>query len=455
MKVIIVGMGQKGALLANLISRDRHDVLVVDRNKDRIEDITNHFNVSGLVGSGASKGVLDRAGAKTADVMIAVTPEDEVNLLICQMAKKSGTRYAMAALNQPDIYEGRRYIKEELGIDYIVNPKRDTATEIMRDIGMPGAVDAEAFFDAAAFISLKIHEKSPLADMAMPDIRSFFETDMLVGTVTRGEQVFIPKGDFVLAAGDTIGIFAPNTSMNQIMMKLGLIRKPVRRVFIIGGGTIAFYLAKQLLAEGKAVTILESDKRRCTELLEQLPDAEIACGFSENADILKEEGIEQADVCVTLTGRDDTNMVVSMFAWSLGMQSIITKVESAAYMRLMDKVNMNITVSPSSIAADRFLRYVRNVAVYNAKGHDIKRMYRVANGLAEAFEFIAYDNFAKKGIPFKSPDFKLKKNVLIAAIIREGSVIIPNGDSVIKEKDHVVVIATRNTAFHTINDIFS
>lgn len=455
MKVIIVGMGQKGALLANLISRDKHDVLVVDRDKDRIEDITNRFSVSGLVGSGASKSVLDRAGAETADVIIAVTPEDEVNLLICQVAKRSGTRYAMAALNQPDIYEGRRYIKEELGIDYIVNPKQDTATEIKRDIGMPGAVDTEAFFDAAAFISVKIHEKSPMAGMGMTDVRSFFETDMLVGTVTRGEDVFIPKGDFVLAAGDTIGIFAPNVSMNQIMMKLGLIRKPVKKVFIIGGGTIAFYLAKQLLADGKSVTILESDRQRCTELLEQLPDAEIACASSENADILKEEGMEQADVCVALTGRDDTNMVVSMFAWSLGMHSIITKLESTAYMKLMDKVNMNITVSPSSIAADRFLRYVRNVAVYNAKGQDIKRMYRVANGLAEAFEFIAYDNFAKKGIPFKSPDFKLKKNVLIAAVIRDGRVIIPNGDSTIMERDHVVVIATKNTAFNTINDIFN
>lgn len=454
MKVIIVGMGQKGALLANLISRDKHDVLVVDRDKDRIEDITNRYSVSGLVGSGASKSVLEHAGADTADVIIAVTPEDEVNLLICQVAKKIGTRYAVATLNQPDIYEGRQYIKEELGIDYIVNPKQNTATEIMRDIGMPGAVDAEAFFDAATFISLKVHEKGPLADMKMTDVRSFFETDMLIGTVIRGEQIFIPKGDFVLAAGDTIGIFAPNTSMNQVLMKLGLIRKPVKKVFIIGGGTIAFYLAKQLLAEGKTVTILESDRQRSRELLEQLPDAEIACASSENADILKEEGIAQADVCVALTGRDDTNMVVSMFAWSLGMQSIITKVESAAYMKLMDKVNMNITVSPSSIAADRILRYVRNVTVYNAEGNAIKRMYRVANGLAEAFEFIAYDDFAKKGIPFKSPDFKLKKNVLIAAIIREGNVMIPNGDSAIKEKDHVVVIATKNMTFNTINDIF-
>lgn len=455
MKVIIVGLGQKGIILADLISKDQHDVLVIDRNRERVEDVTNKYSVSGITGSAASKSVLDRAGADTADVLIAVTPDDEVNVLVCQLAKKSGTRYTVAALNQPDIYESSEYLREQFGIDYIVNPKQDTATEIARDIGLPGAVDAEAFFDAATSISVRVHEKSPLVGMAMPEVRRFFETDMLIGTVIRGEQAFIPKGDFVLEAGDTIGIFAPNTSMNQVLMKLGLIRKAVKRVFIIGGGTIAYYLAKQLLSEGKSVTILESDQKRCAELLEHLPNAEIACASSEDADILKEEGIERADVCVALTGRDDTNMVVSMFAWSLGMQSIITKLESASYVKLMDKVNMNITVSPSTIAADRILRYVRNVAVYNAKGNDIMNMYHVAAGLAEAFEFIAYDNFVKKGVAFKSPDFKLKKNVLIAAIIRDGRVIIPNGDSTIAEGDHVVVIATKNTTFNTINEVFA
>ncbi len=455
MKVIVVGLGQKGILAADQIAKDGHDVLVVDISQERVDTVTNKYNVSGMCGSGVSRTVLMRAGADTADVVIAVTPEDEENLMTCQMAKKCGTRYTVASVNQPELYEDREYFKKELGVDYIVNPKLDTAWEIARDIGLPGAVSAEAFFHGATTISLRLPEHSPLVNMAMTGIRAFFGAELLVGAVIRDEKLYIPSGDFVLQAEDIISIFAPNTSLNQIMLKLGLIRKPVKNVFIIGGGTIAYYLAKELLAEKRSVTILEAEQSRCAWLMENLPEAQIACAVSEDADVLRQEGIASADVCVALTGRDDTNMVISMFAWSLGMNSIITKVDAASYVKLMAKVNMNITVSPSSIAAERILRFVRDVSVYNAKGNDIKRMYDVANGLAEAYEFIAYDNFKKVNIVFKSQEFKLKKGVMIAALIRKGKVIIPDGNSSIAVGDHVVVIAEKQHIFYTINEIFA
>ena len=230
--------------------------------------------------------------------------------------------------------------------------------------------------------------------------------------------------------------------------------KPAKRAVLVGGGTVAYYLAKKLLENKRSVTILENDRKRCAELAQLLPQAEISYADGVDADVLLEEGMKKADVCVSLTGSDDANLVISLFAWSCGVESVITRVNATAYEKLLNKVNMDITISPAVISADRVMGFVRNVTVYNAKGNDIQCLYQLAGGMAEAIEFIAYDNCRKLGVAFRQPDFKLKKDILVAMIIRQGQVIIPDGNSCIQSGDRVVVISKRGHGLNTLNDIF-
>lgn len=456
MKIIIVGLGQTGTLLAQRIARENHDVVAIDNNKEIVEKVTNLYSVSGICGSGASREILLQAGADSADVIIAVSPVDEINLMACMVAKSCGTRYAVARIHRPELSEDQNYFSEAFRIDYIVNPKRDTAMEMNRQIGMPGKVKADAYFsDVATIIRINMDQNViPGGSMPLKEVRQFFGTDMLVATVTRGDKLYIPKGDFVIRPGDVVGIIAADTAISQIIMKLGLMRGPAKRVMLVGGGTVAYYLARKLLEEKKNVVILEHDKKRCAELAELLPEAEISYAEGIDADVLLEEGMKKADVCVSLTGNDDTNLVISLFAWSCGVESVITKVNATAYEKLLNKVNIDITISPSVISADRIMGFVRNVTAYNAKGNDIQCLYQLAGGLAEAIEFIAYDNCSKLGVPFKQPELKLKKDILIAMIIREGQVIIPDGNSCIKSGDRVVAISKKGHGLNTLNDIF-
>lgn len=456
MKIIIVGMGMTGTLLADAASREHHDVTVIDSSASTLDTVTDLYSVSGVCGSGASRSILMKAGADTADILIALTPADEINLMCCLVAKGCGARYTAAKIHRPEFADDRQYISEQFHIDYIINPKRDTATEISRQIGLPCKMKADGFFNTdAAVVSLRIEDSSRLRDMSMKDIKRLFDTDMLVGAINRDGKLLIPKGDTVLLPGDTASIIVPQASIGKIAMTLGLMRKPVKRVLIVGGGVTGFYLTRQLLAEKKSVTIIESSRARCLSLSEQLPEADICYSDGTDSEALLKDGLRSADVCVSLTGSDETNLVTSMFAWSCGLSSIITKINQPPYEKLLSQVSIDITVSPSVISVDRLLSFIRNVAVYNEKGNDIKRVFQIAGGLAEATEFIAYDSCEKNGVPFQSSGFKLKSGVIIAAIIRDHSVIIPNGSSSIACGDHVIVIARPNSRLNTLNDIFS
>lgn len=456
MKIIIVGLGQTGTLLAQRTAEENHDVAVIDSDKERVESVTNLYNVSGVCGSGASREILLQAGAAAADVIIAVSPLDEVNLMACAVAKDCGTRYTVARIHRPELSADRDYFAETFRVDYVVNPKRDTALEMYRQIRIPGRVKADAYFsDVATIIRIRMDQDLiPGGSMPLTEVKRFFDTDMLVATVIRGEKLYIPRGDFVIQPGDVVGIIAADTAISQIIMKLGLSHKPARRFMLVGGGTVAYYLAQKLLENKGSVTILEKDKKRCAELAELLPEAEVSFADGIDADVLLEEGIKKADVCVSLTGSDDTNLVVSLFAWSSGVESVVTRVNATAYEKLLSRVNMDVTLSPAVISADRIMGFVKNVTVYNAKGNDIQCLYQLSNGRAEAIEFIAYDSCKKLGITFKQPEFKVKKDILVALIIRQGEVIIPDGNSCIQSGDRVVIISKRGHDLNVLNDIF-
>ncbi len=458
MKIIVVGMGQSGMGLADLLAKEKHDVIVVDSDKEKIDYVTNHYSVSGVCGSGVSKAVLKSAGAETADVVLAMTELDEVNLMICKIAKSCGTRYGAARLYQPALTMEEKELAQEFQVDYLLNPKMETAKVMVNQIGLSGRVKADAFFDGLGCMIRVTVEKNMLPKEQMPllEIKSFFGVEMLVATIKRDGELMIPDGKSYVTAGDVLDIVASNESIHEIVKKLGLVKKATKNVFMVGGGDISFYLAEALLKDKKKVTIVEKDKKRCMELLEKLPEAKVCLANGLKEEVLLEEGMKDADACVSVTGSDENNLVISLFAWSQGIESILTKVESTDYENLLTKVNIDITVSPSIITINSMFGFVRNVAVYNASGNDIQSVQQFAEGKAEAVEFNAYNHNKNLNIAIKKPEFRLKKGLLIGMIIRDNVCIIPGGDSVLKAGDKVVVFTKRQKeiGLNTLDDIF-
>lgn len=456
MKIIIIGLGHTGILLAERASLEHHDVLVIDEDSAKVEAVTDRLNISGVCGSGACRQTLLKAGADLADVVVALTPSDETNLMACAVAKQCGTRFTAARIDQPELFPEKEYYAARFQVDHILTPKFDTAMEIARHIGLPGTVRSEGNFSSeATLIRVSVDGDSPLKGMVIRDVRNFMQTDMLVAAVVRGGKVRIPEASYEIEQGDLISIITANRNLPQIMLKLNLIRRPVKNVLIIGGGDVAYFLTEKLLKEKKTVTILDNDSKRCMTLAKLLSGARISYADQIDANVLTQEGIRSADVCVSLTGQDDTNLVLSMFAWSCGVKSIITKVKLPAYEELLNKVSIDITISPSVICVDHIVQFIRNQAVPNVAGNDIESMYKIADGLAEAVEFTAYDTFAARNIPFRSEKFRTRKGVLAAILIRGGQVMIPDGSSVIKTGDKVVVVTDRSNRLNTLNDILA
>lgn len=459
MKIIIAGLGRTGMLIAEKLSDEAHDVTVIDTDSKKVEKAEKNLKVNGRTGSGISRKLLIDAGAETADVIISLMPALESNIIACMTAKKLGTRYSALRLKDNIFDDDINEIKQQFGIDCIVDQKNATAETIMNQIGLPGYVKAEAFFDSAAImLKLPVKNGSIFAGKTLMELGKTFDTDIVVGVVKRGNNIFIPNGQFKINENDVISLVTAQNSVEKLIGKLGLLRKPVKNVFIIGGGTTGLLLAKKLAAANKNVTIFESSDERRRYLaneLEQSNRISIVNASNIDSELLEEEGIKNADVCVSLTGEDEKNLVMSLFASNCGVASIITKVDMPSYEKLLNNIEMDMTISPTVISSDMLMRYIRNVTVFNEKGNDIHRIYSIAGGEAEAIEFIAYDKFRKTGIPLMSEEFKLKKDILLAAVIRNDKVIIAKGSTTIEKDDKVIVIAKKNHGLNDINDILA
>lgn len=453
MKIIVVGLGQTGRLLTEVASKEHYDVVVVDSNKEVVEKITEKYNVNGVVGSGGSRRILAQAGAENADMLVALTPNDELNILSCMTAKKLGTLDVSARIHQPEFDQDRSYIMEEYGIDRLLNPDKEAAKEMLWNIELSGFLRTEAFFDRkAVIVELKVEEDSPLSGKALPEVKKFFETDMLVVAVYRKKEMIIPDGKITILSGDRLEIIASLGSVRDIYQKLHIKKKRIKDVLMVGGGTGGYYLAKELEPLGYNVKVLEKDKERCIELVKLFPDMQVICGDAVDTQTLKEEGIRKMDACLSMTGDDRTNLAVSLFAHSEGVTQVLAKINEIAYEQLLRKTDVNVCVSPSSVIVEELMSVIRNLA--SSDRSRIRRLYRIADGKAEAIAFDVSDSCGKIQIPFLSPEFKLRKGVLIAAIIRGKEIIIPNGNSSIQPGDTVVVVTDVNNVLNELDDIF-
>lgn len=450
MHITIVGLGKLGVTLTKQLAAEGHNVVVVDTRSEQVNHIVDTYDVMGICGNGATCEILEEAGAEKAKLHIAATASDELNILSCLIAKRMGTENTIARVRNPDYAAQIQFLRKELGISMIVNPEFETANEISRIIRFPSAANLDSFAGGKIEIArLRIHSDNPLCDMPLYEVRKKYKSRVLVCAVQRDEEVFIPSGDFVIKADDTISITGSRTDISSFMRQTGSHKHRIKNVMIIGGGRIAYYLSKLLADTGRSIKLIEQSMDRCYHLNDILNDVTIIHGDGTDQEILDEQHLENQDAFVALTGIDEENIIVSMYAESKGVTKVITKVNRHSYSILND-IGLETVVSPQIVAGNLVTRYVR--ALQNSAGNSqIQTLYKLLDGKVEAVEFVVPEGAGYENIPFK--ELKLLPNLLIGCIIRNGKIIYPGGDNVMKAGDSVVIV-TAGRILEDLHDIF-
>lgn len=449
MNIIIVGCGKVGSTLAKQLSKEGHDISIIDINDRVVEEFSNSHDVMGIVGNGAAYSIQKLAGIEKAHLLIAVTGSDELNLLCCLIARKAGNCETIAKVRNPIYNKEIGFIKEELGLSMVINPDYEAASEIARILRFPSAIDINIFNKGSVeLLSFKVEEGSILHDMKVQEIRGKLKFDILVCMVERGEEVIIPNGEFIMKENDIISIIAPHKKATEFFVKIGMIKNPVKNSMLIGGGDISYYLAKRLIKYGIDVTLVEKDQKRCEELSELIPEAMIIHGDGTDKDLLMEEGITHAESFASLTGLDEQNVLLSLHANNNMNGKIITKVNRITFDEVINNLNLGSIIYPKFITMRYILKYVR--AMNNSIGSNVETLYKIKNDKAEALEFYVNENSKLVGIPLEK--LKLKDNLIICYIKRKGEIITPNGQDCIKKGDYVIVVTT-NVGLQDLSDI--
>ena len=450
MRIIVVGCGNVGLTLTEQLSKEGHNITVIEEKSSVVQTAVNNLDVLGIVGNGASYSIMKDAGIDKADLMIAVTDSDELNLLCCLIAKKAGNCHTIARVRNPIYKKEINFIKEELGLSMVINPEEAAATEAGRLLKLPSATKIETFARGRAeLVRLVIDENSRLKDLALKDIPSDLKKHVVIAVVTRGNDVFIPDGSFILRAGDEITIIGSSKNTVSFFKKLGLPSAKVHSTIIIGGGETGYYLAMQLIALGIKVTIFDKDPVRCKELTELLPQALIINGDGTDKDMLLEEGVTSTESFVSLTNLDEENIMLSMYVKSINPKAkLITKVHRVNYGEIIGSLGIGSIIYPKNITADRIVQFVRGMSV--SKENNIETLYKLNDDRVEALEFIVKYGSPIIGVPLAK--LKLKKGILIACINHYGEIISPTGESVIRDRDSVIVVTTQ-TGLNDINDV--
>ncbi len=454
MKIVVIGNGSVGDTLVGAICSEGHNVTVIDEDAATVNAVVNKYDVFGVTGNGASIDVQKDAGVPESDMVIAVSPGDELNLLCCMVAKQLGAKHTIARVRDPRYLKQMSFMSKNLGIDMIVNPEHEAAREAARLIRFPAAMKLEKLARGQVEIAeIHIGEGHPFVGLPLKDFKNKYNTNALICAAVRGEQVFIPGGDFVINAGDSISLAGSRQDVNDLFVKIGLVGKQIKRVMLIGGGRISRYLAAQL-GNGYKLKIIEKNANACEQLAELFPKTTIIHGDATDPDLLDEEGIDSTDACVIMTANDQTNLIISMFANSKGVKKVIAKIASPTYVKLSEDAGVDSNITPQYLIIAKVLRYLRGLANTGERGSKsgIKSLHKIADNRVEALEFDVAEDFNAVGKPLK--DIKWKKNLLIAAVIREGNVIYAHGSTTLEVGDSVIILTT-NTQLCDLEDTFA
>lgn len=449
LNIIIVGLGKVGGTLVEQLSKEGNDITIIDKNPAAIQAMSGLYDVMGVVGNGASYSVQMEAGIENCDLFIAVTESDELNLLCCTVAKRVSNCSAIARVRTPDYSKEVEYLREKLGLTMIINPDLEAAKEVARILYLPATLEVNSFAHGQAeLIKFKIPEGNILVNLPISQLGKAISHKVLICAVERDGEVYIPSGNFVLEEGDIISYVANRKVAKQFLNALGFNTRQVKNTMIIGGGTSAQYLADKLLHSGVAVKIIEKDRARCEELSLLLPKAIIINGDGTDEELLKEEGIHSAESFVPLTGIDEENIMLTLFARQVSNAKVVTKINHITFKDVINNLDLGSVFYPRYITSEAIIAYAR--AKKNSLGSNIETLYHMFDSRVEAIEFRVRNTSKVTNTPLM--ELSLKKNLLITFINRNGSIIIPSGQDSIHVGDTVMVVTT-HTGFNDILDI--
>lgn len=434
MNIILVGSGKVGEALAYKLTREGHNLTVIDTNAEKIQNITDKLDVMGVLGNGSSIAVLEEAGLENADVFIAVTGSDELNLLCCMFAKKAGQCRAVARVRNPLYSKELEFIRQQLGISTIINPELATAREISRLLRFPAASKIDTFAEGKVRLIKFSYDNAE--KIALKDVRGKMGCDVLICAVERGHEVMIPDGNFVLESGDVVTVLATQEKANDFFKKLGLPIEPVKNAMILGGGDIGFYLAKELLHHNIRVRLVEKDLKRCEALAELLPDATVIHGDGTDRQLLLNEGLQMAESFVAVTDLDEENIMLAMFAKKQGVSTTAAKINRLEFDDILEGLDIGSVVYPKYIICDFIVQHIR--ALQNESGSNVKTLYQILDDRVEALEFTVHQESGVTDVPLYQ--LPLKPNQLICCITRGEQIIIPRGSDTIRVGDTVIVV---------------
>ena len=452
MHIIIAGDGQVGSTLTRQLSAEGHDLTLIDTDNAILESSVEKYDVMGVHGNCASMGVLRQAGVMDADLLIAVTSADEVNLLSCSTAHSMNPNlHTIARIRNPEYMDQVYEMRDTFGLSMVINPEKQAAKEIRNLLQYPGFLKRDIFAKGRAeIVELRIDDDSKLRNVSLMEMADIVKCRVLVCAVLRDGVAQVPRGNFVLQEGDRVFVTAPSENIALLLKNLGIISRRVRKAMLCGGGVVTFYLARMLKKSGVKLHIIEEDLERCRALNAMLPDAEIIHADCSDLSVLEAEGVEDCDTLVSLTGRDELNMILSLYGDGQGVPQIITKLGDVGTLEIIDSLNLGSIICPKELCCNNIVRYVR--AMQNQTGAAVS-VHTIADGQVEAMEFLVNENTKNCGIPLKQ--LKTKPNVLIASITRGAQTEIPNGNSTFNQGDTLVVITSGRGVINRINDIFA
>lgn len=451
MKIVIIGDGKVGFKLAKQLSEENYDVVLIDNNAVKLKEAINNLDVICVTGDGVSADIQIEAGVPEADLVIACASTDELNMLSCLIARRLGARHTIARVRNPIYYQQIDILKEDLRLSMAVNPEYVVANEIARVLIFPAASKVELFVKGRVeLIEFPVADQMSIVGKKLSDIYRNYQIKVLVCAIQRGKEVEIPDGDFVVKDGDKLYLVAQHHQIEKFFRKIGNRKRKITKVMIGGGGRVGYYLAKQLIGLGMQVKIIEHNYEKCEDLCERLPNATIIHGDATNYDFLIEEGIGETDAFIALTGMDEENIIMGLFAKQQNVGKIVAKVNEDSRAQMIEGMGIDSVVSPKSVTADEILCYVR-ARQNSLKSSNVEAMYRLVDDRIEALEFLVNEETTYTQVPLKH--LKLKANNIIACICRKRQIIIPGGDDCIKQGD-VVVVITKEKKMQDMKDIF-
>ena len=451
MKIIVVGDGKVGLTLTEQLSKEEHDIVVIDKNPTVLQNSQETFDVMVVPGNGASRQVLLEAGAQDADLVIAATSADEINLLCCLTAKKLGCTHTIARVRNPEYAGQLVFLKDELGLSMVINPEATAAREMFQILQFPSFLNRDRFAKGRVeIVELKVEKGCTIIGKYLHELHENAKVKVLVCAVERGEQVYIPSGNFKIEEGDKIHVTAETRDLTKLIHYLGIPLPKMRDVVIVGGSRLGYYLANMLIQSGVKVKIIEIDYERCLQLSELLPRALIINGDGCQQKLLNEEVYGKADAVISLLNIDEVNLVISMYAKKLGVPKVIAKIDRIEYMNVFKSFTEESFISPKILICNDVLRYVR--AVGNSGEGSMLTLYRLIGNQVEAIEFLAGKDTHFLGVPFSK--VPMRPNLLIASIRRDDRTIFPTGSDCIQLGDRVLIVTTESGRFYELNDIF-